>query len=179
MFGNDITVIGSVSQEPKLLENAYGASAKFAVAHNAPPTKDGNKGAVTYFDVMVNGAQAEHVIESIKKGMRVMISGRITTYKGRDGITRFSLAASVVAVTLEFNEVVAIKPAESDDDDVEDEDVAPRRKSRAAKPVEVDDDDDGEDDVPVATTTRKRTTQARKTTRVVEVDEDEDDGDGF
>ena len=177
MFGNDITVIGSVSQEPKLLENAYGASAKFAVAHNAPPTKDGNKGAVTYFDVMVNGAQAEHVMESIEKGMRVMISGRITTYKGRDGITRFSLAASVVAVTLEFNEVVVIKPAKSDDDDIEDEDAAPRRKSRAAKPVEVDEDED--EDVPVATAPRKRTTQARKTTRAVEVDDDEDDGEGF
>jgi single-strand DNA-binding protein len=170
MFGNDITVVGSVSQEPKLLENAYGASAKFAVAHNAPPTKDGKKGSVTYFDVMVNGAQAEHVIQSIEKGMRVMISGRITTYKGRDGITRFSLAASVVAVTLEFNEVVVTKPAEEDEDDAPA--TTQKRKSRTTKPVEVDEDEDDEDEdeeVPVEKpATRKRTGQARKAAQAVE-----------
>jgi single-strand DNA-binding protein len=104
-----ITVVGNAVQDPELRFTHSGAAvAKFTVASTpraydkeAQAWKDG---ATLYLPVSVWRQQAEHVAESVVKGCRVVIQGRLSqrSYEDREGVKRtvYELEADEVAVSL-------------------------------------------------------------------------------
>jgi single-strand DNA-binding protein len=104
-----ITVCGNVVQDPELRFTPSGAAvAKFKVA-STPRTYDKDAqawkdGTTLYLPVSVWRQQAEHVAESVVKGCRVVIQGRLTqrSYEDREGVKRtvYELEADEVAVSL-------------------------------------------------------------------------------
>lgn len=104
-----ITVVGNAVQDPELRFTPSGtAVAKFTVA-STPRTYDKEAqawkdGTTLYLPVSVWRQQAEHVAESIVKGARVVVQGRLTqrSYEDREGVKRtvYELEADEVAVSL-------------------------------------------------------------------------------
>lgn len=104
-----ITVIGNAVQDPELRFTPSGAAvAKFTVA-STPRTYDKQEqawkdGTTLYLPVSVWRQQAEHVAESVVKGCRVVIQGRLSqrSYEDREGQKRtvYELEADEVAVSL-------------------------------------------------------------------------------
>jgi len=104
-----ITVIGNAVQDPELRFTPSGAAvAKFTVA-STPRTYDKDAqawkdGTTLYLPVSVWRRQAEHVAESVVKGARVVIQGRLSqrSYEDREGVKRtvYELEADEVAVSL-------------------------------------------------------------------------------
>ncbi|MEH0578964.1 single-stranded DNA-binding protein [Streptomyces sp. B21-108] len=106
-----ITICGNVVSEPELRFTPAGAAvAKFRIA-STPRKFDKQTNAWTdgdplFLGVSVWRAQAEHVAESIAKGMRVVVVGRLTqrSYEDREGVKRtvYEIEADDVAVSLAF-----------------------------------------------------------------------------
>jgi single-strand DNA-binding protein len=104
-----ITVCGNAVQDPELRFTPSGAAvAKFTVA-STPRTYDKEAqawkdGTTLYLPVSVWRQQAEHVAESVAKGARVVIQGRLSqrSYEDREGVKRavYELEADEVAVSL-------------------------------------------------------------------------------
>jgi len=104
-----ITVVGNAVQDPELRFTPSGAAvAKFTVA-STPRTYDKDTqawkdGTTLYLPVSVWRQQAEHVAESVIKGCRVVVQGRLSqrSYEDREGVKRtvFELEADEVAVSL-------------------------------------------------------------------------------
>ncbi|WP_399559516.1 single-stranded DNA-binding protein (plasmid) [Streptomyces chartreusis] len=104
-----ITVIGNAVQDPELRFTPSGAAvAKFTVA-STPRTYDKQEqawkdGTTLFLPVSVWRQQAEHVAESVTKGCRVVVQGRLSqrSYEDREGVKRtvFELEADEVAVSL-------------------------------------------------------------------------------
>jgi single-strand DNA-binding protein len=104
-----ITVCGNAVQDPELRFTPSGAAvAKFTVA-STPRTYDKDAqawkdGTTLYLPVSVWRQQAEHVAESVVKGCRVVIQGRLSqrSYEDREGVKRtvYELEADEVAVSL-------------------------------------------------------------------------------
>lgn len=81
MSGNSVTIIGNVTREPELKFTASGAAtAKFGVAVNRRwqnrQTNDWEE-AVSFFDVVCWKEMAENAAESLTKGTRVIVTGRL------------------------------------------------------------------------------------------------------
>lgn len=55
-----------------------------------------------YFDVSVYGAQAETIAKTIKKGDRVLLTGRLKQTKRKDGSYHVGIVAWAVGQSLEF-----------------------------------------------------------------------------
>ena len=73
MQSNTLTVVGNVGDDPELrFTNSGTALAKFSLAVYAGKDKDSS-----WFDVTVWGQLAENVAESVTKGQRVMVLGRL------------------------------------------------------------------------------------------------------
>lgn len=88
-YDNTVTVVGNLTRDPELRYTASGvAVTEFGVAWN---TKDkaGNE-SVSFFDVTCWRELAEHVAESLGKGMRVIVYGRLdqNTWETKDGDKR-------------------------------------------------------------------------------------------
>jgi single-strand DNA-binding protein len=106
-----ITVIGNATSDPELRFTPSGAGvAKFTVA-STPRTYDREKqawvdGQTLFLPVSVWRQQAEHVAESVVKGCRVVIQGRLSqrSYEDREGVKRtvYELEADEVAVSLKM-----------------------------------------------------------------------------
>jgi single-strand DNA-binding protein len=106
-----ITVVGNVVADPELRFTPSGAAvAKFTVA-STPRTFDKETnawkdGQALFLPVSVWRQQAEHVAESLTKGMRVVIQGRLSqrSYEDREGVKRtvYELEADEVAVSLKM-----------------------------------------------------------------------------
>ena len=101
---NNITVIGNVGRDPELRIAPSGTQvAEFSVADTVG--KDDDK-KTTWHDIVVFGDQAENVCESVKKGSRVVVIGRLTkdSYDGKDGEkkTKVEVIASDVAISLRW-----------------------------------------------------------------------------
>jgi len=104
-----ITVCGNAVQDPELRFTPSGAAvAKFTVA-STPRTYDKEAqawkdGTTLYLPVSVWRQQAEYVTESVVKGCRVVIQGRLSqrSYEDREGVKRtvYELEADEVAVSL-------------------------------------------------------------------------------
>jgi len=92
--GNTVTVVGNVTREPELRFTPSGvAVASFGLAWN---DRRFNKATqeydekVSYFDVTVWNEQAENVAESLPKGARVVVTGRVeqSTWETAEGDKR-------------------------------------------------------------------------------------------
>jgi single-strand DNA-binding protein len=101
---NTITVSGNVGRDPELKYSASGtAVVKFSVADTTG--KDENKKTV-WHDVVVFKEQAENVAASVKKGSRVIVTGRLdkSDYTGKDGVKkqRVEIIADDVSISLRW-----------------------------------------------------------------------------
>lgn len=101
---NTITVSGNVGRDPELKYSASGtAVVKFSVADTTG--KDDNKKTV-WHDVVVFKEQAENVAASVRKGSRVIVTGRLdkSDYIGKDGVKkqRVEIIADDVSISLRW-----------------------------------------------------------------------------
>ena len=98
-----ITVVGNVVDDPELRFTPSGkAVTNFRLA-STPRTKDGDQwvdGTTTWLGCSVWDKFAENVAESLTKGTRVVVQGRLSTreYETREGEKRSSLELAVDAV---------------------------------------------------------------------------------
>ena len=81
MSGNNITVVGNITRDPELRFTPSGqANARLGVAVNRR-WQDRNSGewqeATSFFDVICWRELAENVSESLKRGARVIVTGRL------------------------------------------------------------------------------------------------------
>ena len=81
MSGNTITIIGNVTKDPELRFTASGqATASFGIAVNRRwqnrQTNDWEE-QVSFFNVVTWREMAENVAESLHKGSRVIVTGRL------------------------------------------------------------------------------------------------------
>lgn len=103
---NAITLTGNVVEDPTKV--AYGNDdkvlANFRLGNNE--LVSGESVSNGFFDVTVFGPQALNVLETLKKGERVVVTGRLqhTTFERPDGGkgSRTKLVAAAVALSLEF-----------------------------------------------------------------------------
>jgi single-strand DNA-binding protein len=97
-----ITVVGNIATEPELRFTPGGkAVCGFTVAQT-PRTKDGDQwvdGTTTWLRCSVWDKYAENVAESLQKGHRVIVQGRLSTREyEKDGEKRTSLELQVDAI---------------------------------------------------------------------------------
>ncbi len=81
MNGNSVTVVGNITDDPELRFTAGGqAMAKFTIAVNRRwqnrQTQEWQE-ETSFFDCTCWREQAENVAESLKKGARVLVTGRL------------------------------------------------------------------------------------------------------
>jgi len=104
-FDNTVTVVGNVTRDPELRFTPSGAPVcNFGVAWNMK-SKNGEE-SVSFFDVACWRDLAENVAESITKGMRVVIYGRLDqrSWENQEGERRskVELVADEVAPSLRW-----------------------------------------------------------------------------
>jgi single-strand DNA-binding protein len=107
---NSVTLIGNVVRDPELqFLNNGSAVVKFAVAvsrrwQNQKTHEWEEK--TSYVDVVHYGKSAENVAQSVRKGYRVMVTGRVEsrTWDTNEGTKRtvIEVIADEVAVSLKF-----------------------------------------------------------------------------
>jgi single-strand DNA-binding protein len=92
--GNTVTIVGNITRDPELRYTPTGQSnTRFGVAVNRR-WQDRNSGewneATSFFDVVCWREMAENVSESLGKGSRVLVTGRLEqrTYETKDGEKR-------------------------------------------------------------------------------------------
>ncbi|MGB2757888.1 MAG: single-stranded DNA-binding protein [Acidimicrobiia bacterium] len=92
--GNTITVIGNVTREPELRFTPSGqANVKFGLAVNRRWQEKSSgewQEATSFFDVVCWAQMAENVAESLPKGSRAIVTGRLEqrSYEDREGNKR-------------------------------------------------------------------------------------------
>ena len=111
-YDNSLTVIGNATREPELRYTASGAAVcSFSVAWNRKDQEGAD--VASFFDVTCWRDLAEHVSESITKGMRVIVYGRIEqeSWTTDDGEKRnkIKVIADDVAPSLKWVTVSATK----------------------------------------------------------------------
>jgi single-strand DNA-binding protein len=104
-FDNTITVVGNVTRDPELRFTPAGAAvANFGVAWTLK-RQDGED-QVSFFDVTCWRQLAENVAESLTKGMRVVVYGRLEqrSWQTQDGEKRskVEIIADEVAPSLKW-----------------------------------------------------------------------------
>ena len=105
-----ITIVGNVTRDPELRFTASGiATASFGVAVNRklPPRADGGASeAVTFFNVVAWQSLAENAAESLHKGNRVVVAGRLEqrSWETADGDRRtiYELVADEIGPSLRW-----------------------------------------------------------------------------
>lgn len=107
---NQVVLVANLTRDPELSFTASGmALAKLSVAHNH---RWFNKKAndweekVNFFDCIIWGALAENVAETLEKGMRVVLTGRLDfqTWEDKDGNkrTKVEIVVDSIAPDLTF-----------------------------------------------------------------------------
>ena len=81
MNGNSVTLVGNITRDPELRFTASGqATAAFGLAVNRVWTDrqtNEKKEAVSFFDIVCWREMAENASESLSKGARVVVTGRL------------------------------------------------------------------------------------------------------
>ena len=94
MNGNTVTLVGNVTRDPELRFTPSGqATATFGLAVNRvwnDRQSNERREAVSFFDVVCWREMAENVSESLQKGARVVVTGRLEqrTWETSDGDKR-------------------------------------------------------------------------------------------
>ena len=110
MSGNSITIVGNITRDPELRFTPSGqANARLGVAVNRR-WQDRNSGewqeATSFFDVICWRELAENVAESLKRGARVVVTGRLEqrSYEAKEGEKRsvVEIIADEVAPSLRW-----------------------------------------------------------------------------
>ena len=104
-FNNTVTVVGNVTRDPELRFTPNGAAvASFGLAWNRKGQND--EEVVSFFDVTCWSGLAENVAESITKGSRVVVYGRLDqrSWENQDGERRskVEIVADDVAPSLRW-----------------------------------------------------------------------------
>lgn len=102
---NAISITGNLVSKPtKVTTKSGSVLCNFRIGNNE--LVKGESVSNGFFDVVVFGPQAENVLTVLKKGERVLVSGRLqhSTYDRPDGSKggRTQLVAAAVALSLEF-----------------------------------------------------------------------------
>ena len=94
MNGNTVTLVGNVTRDPELRFTPSGqATANFGLAVNRvwnDRQSNERKEAVSFFDIVCWREMAENASESLTKGSRVIVTGRLEqrSWEGQDGEKR-------------------------------------------------------------------------------------------
>ena len=121
--GNNVTIIGNCTRDPELRFTPSGmAVASFGIAVNRRwqnrSTNEWEE-AVSFFDVTAWQQLAENVSESVQKGTRVIVSGRLDqrSWETQDGEKRskVEIVADEIAPSLRYATATVVK-SERDDD---------------------------------------------------------------
>lgn len=121
-MSSEIKVVGNLTTDPELRFTPSGSAvANFTVAEtprkfNRQTNEWEDDGPANYFRCTVWSDYAENVAESLKSGMRVIVTGRLKTqeFKGKDGEKRTSpnnVEVDEVAPTLRYATAVVSKTA--------------------------------------------------------------------
>lgn len=105
-FDNTVTIVGNLTRDPELRFTPSGAAvANFGVAWNLKG-RDGQEDKVSYFDVTCWRQLAENVSDSLTKGSRVVVYGRLDqrSWENQDGDRRskVEIIADDVAPSLKW-----------------------------------------------------------------------------
>jgi single-strand DNA-binding protein len=108
MADNAITIVGNMTRDPEMkLLNSGQACTKFSVAVTRKD-KQGNE-SVSFFDVTTFGSLAENAMNSLHKGNRVFVSGRLeqSSWETEQGEkrSRIEILADCVGPDLRWNMV--------------------------------------------------------------------------
>jgi len=102
---NAITLTGNIVADPEVVK--YGDDRKlvnFRLANNE--MVNGESVSNGFYDVTVFGPSGEHVVNSLKKGERIVVTGRMqhSTYEREDGTRggRTKLIAQEIGMSLLF-----------------------------------------------------------------------------
>ena len=94
MNGNSVTLVGNITRDPELRFTPSGqATASFGLAVNRvwnDRQTNEKKEAVSFFDIVCWREMAENASESLTKGSRVIVTGRLEqrSWEGQDGEKR-------------------------------------------------------------------------------------------
>jgi single-strand DNA-binding protein len=113
---NVVSIIGNLTRDPDLRFTSQGlAVCNFSIASNRRwqnKTTNEWEEATSYYDVTVWGIQGQNVAESMQKGDRAVIVGRLEqrTWEDQDGNKRskFEVVADVVGATMEWATIDSI-----------------------------------------------------------------------
>ena len=116
-FDNTVTVVGNITRDPELRFTPSGAAvANFGLAWNRKG-RDGEE-VVSFFDVTAWNQLAENAAESLSKGMRVMVYGRLDqrSWETQDGDRRskVEIIADEIAPSLRWATAEVTRNARSD-----------------------------------------------------------------
>jgi single-strand DNA-binding protein len=121
--GNEVTLVGNVTADPELQITPSGvAVARFGLAWNRRFQQDGEwQEEPNFFDITCWKETAENVVESFRKGDRVLVSGRLEHSRWEDRKTgekrsKVGVVADEVAATTRWATVEVSKVARSDGD---------------------------------------------------------------
>jgi single-stranded DNA-binding protein len=188
MYGNAVTFEGNLTKDPTLRPGKFGPSVSFSVAHNHKAQSGAE--SVTFVNCVANGPLAVNISKSFRKGDGILLVGALTNYQSKEGGNLTGLKVEFAGPSLTFATAEIEKNARGsydkdafvtdseDDEDADDEDVAPApRKTRAAKPVEDATEDEDEDEAPVIrrrkTADKPATARRTRVTKPAEEEEDE------
>ncbi len=118
MNNSTITIVGNSTREPEVRFTASGlATSSFSVAVNRRiPGRNGEPSSdvVSFFNVVAYGSLAENVNQSVSKGTRIIVTGRIDqrTWDTGNGERRttYELVADEVGVALRWASAKVEKP---------------------------------------------------------------------
>jgi len=131
MLGNEVTLIGTLTADPERMKNG---GAKFSIAHNA--WKNGEQGDVTFFKILASFELGDHVMKSLHKGDRVIVSCEVKQFTTDEGRQFYVFSAHEVGAALRFAtvDVTRIRKSRTDDEDeFEPEEVPEKPRSRRTR----------------------------------------------
>ena len=142
MPDNSVTLVGNVTREPELRYTAAGqAMAKFGLAVNRRwQNRQTNtwEESTSFFDVVAWREMAENVGESITKGTRVVVTGRMEqrSYENQAGEKRSAveLVADEIGPSLRWATAKVVKNERRSEGDGVSGGGAPERAPAAAAP---------------------------------------------
>ena len=117
-FDNTVTVVGNVTRDPELRFTPSGAAvANFGLAWNRKG-RDGEE-IVSFFDITAWNQLAENASESLSKGMRVVVYGRLDqrSWETQDGDRRskVEIVADEIAPSLRWATAEVARNARKED----------------------------------------------------------------
>jgi len=127
MLGNEVTLIGTLTADPERMKNG---GAKFSIAHNA--WKNGEQGDVTFFKILASFDLGDHVMASLHKGDRVIVSCEVKQFTSQEGNKSYVFSAHEVGAALRFAtvDVTRIRKTRDEEDDLEPDPVPTKQRSR-------------------------------------------------